>query len=188
MEEIRLLKEKLAAGRPAEWDEFPDIALYMDQVVSYLKTHNDYLDGSESGITPAMINNYIKSGLLPRAQGKKYGKDHLTYLFEISLLKNSLSVRDMKLILQDQAGSEQDFYGEFLRIVDEVLQTTADSVDLEITEEGLSSQALQFGVMACACKLVCERMLDILRSKRPEAEKGSRKEIKAGAKAEIQKL
>ena len=34
MEEIEELKRRLAEERPQAWDAFPDIGLYMDQIIS----------------------------------------------------------------------------------------------------------------------------------------------------------
>ena len=36
MEAIRELKERLETERPVEWESFPDIGLYMDQLISYM--------------------------------------------------------------------------------------------------------------------------------------------------------
>lgn len=36
VEEIRELKERLERERPVEWEAFPDIGLYMDQLISYM--------------------------------------------------------------------------------------------------------------------------------------------------------
>ena len=79
MEELEELKRRLEEDRPMVWDSFPDIGLYMDQVISYISRQLISHDGGES-LTPAMVNNYIKDGLLPRAEGKKYSKTHLGYL------------------------------------------------------------------------------------------------------------
>ena len=36
MEELKELKARMQEQRPVDWEGFPDIGLYMDQVVSYL--------------------------------------------------------------------------------------------------------------------------------------------------------
>ena len=41
-----------------------------------------------------MVNNYIKDGHLPRAEGKRYSKAHLAYLTELCALKTVLPVRE----------------------------------------------------------------------------------------------
>ena len=73
MEEIRELKERLGTERPVDWDSLPDLSLYMDQVVGYMARQLIGCD-PEDKLTSAMVNNYIKDGHLPRAEGKRYSK------------------------------------------------------------------------------------------------------------------
>lgn len=79
MEELRELKGRLEGERPAEWDALPDIGLYMDQLISYMPRQLIHYGEGES-LTSAMVNNYIKDGALPRAEGKRYSRTHLAYL------------------------------------------------------------------------------------------------------------
>ncbi len=94
MDKIKEFKEQLTAARPEDWEQIPDIDLYMDQVISYMTRQHIGLElENEETLTSAMINNYIKSGLLPRAKGKKkYNREHIGYLTAICLLKQVLSV------------------------------------------------------------------------------------------------
>ena len=73
MEEIRTLQERLEQERPAEWDALPDIGLYMDQLISYMPRQLIHY-GEGEALTSAMVNNYIKDGALPRADGKRYSR------------------------------------------------------------------------------------------------------------------
>ena len=93
MEELEELKRRMREERPMEWDSFPDIGLYMDQVLSYMPRQLIDLGETET-LTSAMVNNYIKDGLLPRAEGKKYSRTHLAYLTAICAMKQVISVRD----------------------------------------------------------------------------------------------
>ena len=56
MEELEELKKRLEEERPMVWDGFPDIGLYMDQVISYVSRQLITYDGGET-LTPAMVNN-----------------------------------------------------------------------------------------------------------------------------------
>ena len=76
MEELHELKSRMEQERPARWEELPDLALYMDQIVSYMPRQLIHFDQGET-LTSAMVNNYIKDGLVPRADGKRYGPVHL---------------------------------------------------------------------------------------------------------------
>ena len=98
MEEIRELKERLERERPVEWEAFPDIGLYMDQLISYMPRQLIHYGEGES-LTSAMVNNYIKDGAMPRAEGKRYSRTHLAYLTALCALKQVLSVKDAGLLL-----------------------------------------------------------------------------------------
>lgn len=81
------------------WDTLPELELYMDQVVSlmerYLSVVNiqpEGLDETDKIITPSMVNNYVKKGYMPAPIKKKYGKEHLAYLFIICTMKQSLPI------------------------------------------------------------------------------------------------
>ena len=73
MDGSKELEKQLRENRPAEWEQIPDIDLYKDQLTEYLKRqHIGFVLGMEEPLTSAMINNYIKVGVLPRAKGKRY--------------------------------------------------------------------------------------------------------------------
>ena len=102
MEELRELKGRLEGERPAEWDALPDIGLYMDQLISYMPRQLIHYGEGES-LTSAMVNNYIKDGALPRAEGKRYSRTHLAYLTALCALKQVLSVQDAARLLSSAA-------------------------------------------------------------------------------------
>ena len=161
------LKEKLAAERPVSWNEFPDISLYKDQVISYMV--RQIISFKKDGlITSAMLNNYIKDKLLPGANGKKYTREHLAGLTEICVLKQVLSVSDTgQLLKQELENSDpKEFYLKFLYVLDRELAATAEKIDAEWEIETLSDVALQFAISGYCSKLVCERLLDIIRDKK----------------------
>ena len=82
MNDLTDLQTRLREHRPVDWDQLPDFSLYMDQVLSYMDRQIIHFDGDD-GLTAAMVNNYTKSGLAPRAEGKKYGREHLAYFTAI---------------------------------------------------------------------------------------------------------
>ena len=126
MEAIRELKERLETERPVEWESFPDIGLYMDQLISYMPRQLIHY-GEGEALTSAMVNNYIKDGALPRAEGKRYSRTHLAYLTAICALKQVLCVKDAALLLAQTArGREpQELYDLFREELDHALDVTA---------------------------------------------------------------
>lgn len=79
------------------WNELPDIDLYLDQVVNYLERYLGMYSVSKEDkiITKTMINNYVKQGIIPAPQKKKYNRAHIAYLLVICILKQVYSINDI---------------------------------------------------------------------------------------------
>lgn len=82
-------------------DDIPNIDLYMDQVTTYLndKFANTKRHEDDKLMTKTMINNYVKSRLLPSPEKKKYTKDHMMVLIMIYFFKNIISINDVNKII-----------------------------------------------------------------------------------------
>ena len=78
--------------RCPRWEDFPEIELYMDQVVNILESSLNIFSRSEKIITPAMINNYVKQKIVKPPNKKKYDKVHLAYLFVVCILKRIMPI------------------------------------------------------------------------------------------------
>jgi hypothetical protein len=175
MEELYELKNRMEQERPTPWAELPDIALYMDQLISYMPRQLIRFDEGE-GLTSAMVNNYIKDGLVPRAEGKRYGPVHLGYLTAVCALKKVLSVRDIGVLLnagQEQVSDPERLYGYFCRALDQALNDTAAAIDENAQREDLARMALDLALRSYADQLACARVLDILQP--PEHGKDKKK-------------
>lgn len=166
VEELQQLKDRLRQERPAPWEALPDLALYMDQLISYMPRQLIRFEESES-LTSAMVNNYIKDGLLPRAQGKRYGQPHLAYLTAICALKQVLSVKEMKTLLQNGEAEQppERLYAYFCRELDLALEETADRLDAETGRDGLARLALALALRSYADKLACQRVLSLMQDR-----------------------
>lgn len=79
---------------PIPWARLPELDLYMDQVITLMSKQLEpfSLEG-ERLLTPSMINNYVKDGVLPRPNQKNTGGQHLSRLLMICMLKSVLSRR-----------------------------------------------------------------------------------------------
>lgn len=96
------LENTLTGHTLPSWDDFPDIELYMDQVISLIRKYLEIhcrATGAEKLITPSMINNYVKLKIIPPPQKKKYSRIHLAYLIIICTLKQSLDMATIQKIL-----------------------------------------------------------------------------------------
>ena len=164
MEELLDLKRRLEQERPAAWNELPDISLYMDQIISYMPRQLIHFDDRDA-LTSAMVNNYIKDGLVPRAEGKRYAPVHLAYLTAVCALKKVLSVRDISSLIHsgEELGMDAEaMYGYFLRKLDKALSDTADTIDPNAEQMELAKLALTLALQSYAYQLACARILDIL--------------------------
>ncbi len=172
MEPLDFLKQALQTHRPVKWSNFPDISLYMDQVISYMP--RQFIDiGLDNELTPAMVNNYIKDGLLPRAEGKKYTRIHLSYLTMICALKQVLSVKEIKFLLEEigSDGEAEKLYEGFCNALDIALTETADVLPDSLLKEDLSQTALNFALRSYADRLVCTCILNALKPPKASNEK-----------------
>lgn len=177
MEELLDLKRRMEQERPTPWEELPDLALYMDQVISYMPRQLIHFDEGEA-LTSAMVNNYIKDGLVPRADGKRYGPVHLGYLTAVCALKKILSVRDTgALIAAGQARNKtsQELYAYFCSALDRALSETAQSIDENASQEDLPRLALDLALRSYANQLACARILDILQPPASDTPKKGKK-------------
>lgn len=177
MEELLDLKQRLEDQRPTSWHELPDIALYMDQIISYMPRQLIHFDEGEA-LTSAMVNNYIKDGLVPRATGKRYGPIHLGYLTAVSALKKVLSVRDTGILLaagQARNKTPEELYTYFCNALDRALSDTAAAIDADATRDDLARMALDLALRSYANQLACARILDILQPPAPDAAKKGKK-------------
>ena len=172
MNSIDNLKEKLQACRPQDWSAIPDIDLYMDQVIEYLARQRVSTRETDK-ISPAMINNYIKSGLLPRANGKKYDRRHIGYLTAICLLKQVLTVGETGTLLAQQMAHQdvEEFYRNYTSVLDEEYSKVAEELAGEHTSEELTQQALRLAVSGYAQTLACKTILRELTAEK-EAQDG----------------
>lgn len=157
--DIKDLTDNMKSRTPGSYYDFPDIDLYMDQVLSYLSRQQTALSDSEK-LTSAMVNNYIKEGLLPRANGKRYSREHLAYLSIISRLKQVLSVKEIDLLLKQDMQQTQidDYFEDFTELLKSALNELI-SVMERYTETTLPSTAMRLAINAYINKIACEYLL-----------------------------
>lgn len=171
MEDLTELRQRLRTQRPVAWEQLPDFALYMDQVLSYMDRQVIRFD-EDDGLTSAMVNNYTKSGLVPRAAGKKYNREHLAYLTAICVLKRVMSTRDMDLLIKQELQGERsvaDGYAAFCESLDKALNITADEMKLYLDESTLADAAIHFALLSYAAGVASNRYVSLLRQQQ-EAE------------------
>ena len=144
-----------------EWEALPDIGLYMDQVITL--TERLFVPQLPKGeTTRSMVNNYVKSGLIPRPQGKKYDREHLARLLMVCVLKQALSMEGISRLLEllcrqgIRAGYERfrDKLGEMEEAV------KAGRIDMNWEQDAREERALSAAIMAALCTIHTYRLLE----------------------------
>ena len=187
MDDLKRLMEQLRSQRPVPWDQLPDFALYMDQVLSYMDRQVIRFD-EDDGLTAAMVNNYTKNGLLPRAVGKKYSRDHLAYLTAICVLKRVMSARDIDLLFQEELvgrSSVAEGYEAFRDSLDNALAMTADEMASYADGADLADAAIHFALMSYAAGVASSRYVTLLRQRKEAAGEATHPHGKDKSKKEL---
>lgn len=184
MEEIQDLLQKMNEQRPAQWNALPDISLYMDQVLSLMSRQTIHFEEGDT-LTAAMVNNYIKDGVMPRAEGKRYNSEHLGYLTAICVLKQVLPVRDIAMLRQmetSENGGER--YNHFCAQLDSALKQAAGDISPDIESEvELAETALRLSLLSYSYGIACRRIVEIIHEKRGDEvadKKRAKHELKPG--------
>ncbi|MHB1452798.1 MAG: DUF1836 domain-containing protein [Saccharofermentanales bacterium] len=167
---------RFSIHRPVAWDRLPDIELYMDQVVTLLDRQLAAFrnNNEDKLITSSMVNNYTKDHVIPRAESKKYSKEHIALLLIVCSLKKVISMPDLSTMLKEfklNSGEEiEKFYELFnevqingvektSRFVSEALAEAPDEPD----ETLLRNMALQLAVEAQMQCIAAEQILSLLK-------------------------
>lgn len=104
---LQLINSSLNKGS-IHTDDLPPIDLYMDQVITLIEQadlKNDRLP-DEKPLTKMMVNNYSKAGLISPIKGKKYAREHIVQILTIYALKGTLSIGEIKSVLDSLYASE----------------------------------------------------------------------------------
>ena len=95
--------EMLQQFHMPRYHELPNMGLYLEQTTKYINSCLAPLGCLE--ITPSMVSNYVKKGLLPNPIKKQYYAEHIAYLFFVAIAKNMLSMEDIALFIKIQQNS-----------------------------------------------------------------------------------
>ena len=134
--EKRAIEDLSKRSLPA-WEELPDLALYMDQVLSL--TARYLPGGADKALTAAMVNNYVKQKVLPPPVSKRYDRRHIAALLMLCNLKSIMPIADIQRLFQSAGGADgiQRLYGEFREVYSEVNQLVARQLSA-LSQEGRS--------------------------------------------------
>ena len=170
--------EGLQAPQLPGWEALPQLELYMDQVIVLMEQYlSVFSDGKDKLITPSMINNYVKLGLIPPPVKKKYSREHLARLITICMLKQIMPIP----ILSYLTGKGAQLAGlpeSFDRLTEEqkqALELTArgaqeeiEGLEQEDLRQGLAQLALKFSARANANRILAQKLTALLQQELPD--------------------
>ncbi len=171
------------------WIELPEIDLYMDQVIVFFERIFSRFPGAYAGklISPSIINNYVKLGIIPQPLKKKYSRTHLAYLMMICILKQVLpiSVVTDLIAYQLQTATITQVYDQFCEEQEQATKRAVETARHEYfnkkvnekndDEQSLVELTLKMAVTANSSKIFAERVIcqkreEELAAKLPEVE------------------
>ena len=147
------------------YTEIPNVGLYLEQTARYISEYLDPL--GDYGLTPSMISNYVKKGLVSSPVKKQYDRDQIAYLFFIAVAKSVLSLDALTgfIALQKRTYPLEIAYDFFCKQMEGTLKFTCELVDvaelgdMETTDE---KRLLYACIVAVTQKIYLEKCLEAI--------------------------
>lgn len=80
--------------------DLPQVGLYLDQTVQFVNGYFRSFPGVE--LTPSMVSNYVKKGVIAHPIKKKYSREQLANLMYIVVTKTVLSLENIDTLFKMQ--------------------------------------------------------------------------------------
>ena len=157
--------QSIADFRLPRYNEIPNVGLYLEQATKYVCEYLEPL--GEFVLTPSMISNYVKKGLIANPVKKQYGRDHIAYLFFIAMAKSVLSLDALTgfIRLQQKTYTLPKAYDYFAEQFEGLLRFTFEVDDtLEIVGEDTTDEKrlLYTCIVAAVQKVYLEKCLEAI--------------------------
>lgn len=169
--ELIKLIEDISKYHIPRWEELPDIELYMDQVITFIEKNIRIFsdESSEKVITPSMVNNYVKLRLIPKPIKKRYNKVHLAYLIAISILKQVMTIEEIRdgIIFQAKINGKKGAYNLFCEEQERALKSIVNQINPRSpnttldTKVNPDSLAVKMSTLAFASKIIAEKAVEL---------------------------
>ena len=157
--------------------DIPSIDLYLDQITCLVDEKRK--EGSprfaDRALTKTMINNYSKDGLLSPIKGKKYTKEQILQMLLVYEMKNTLSIGEIKRVLQNvyalpdyDAATITRIYDRYLNLKRYIRNETLVSTNMLVessmfnleNEEHFFELVLSLSAMSSYYKNIVQALLD----------------------------
>ena len=123
--DIYQYSEIMSAVKLTTWSQLPEFAVYCDQMLQIVQDELSFMQiGDEKLITKSMVNNYVKWGMLPKPEKKKYGKLHIACVIVITILKQVLPISNIKagIELQIVLEGKERAYDSFCKVFEKSMK------------------------------------------------------------------
>lgn len=153
------------------WHELPDIELYMDQVITLIEKYLSPVISVKKHplLTSSMVNNYVKLGLIPAPTKKRYNQKHLAFLVAITLLKQVLTIPEVKdgILFQVALAGSKEAYDLFCTEQEQAIKVV---VSQALGEEPVAAFAeviptelfaVRGATLSFAAKLFAEKVVEL---------------------------
>ena len=146
--------------------ELPSVGLYLDQTVQLVNSCFRGFPGVE--LTPSMVSNYVKKGVISHPVKKKYSREQLASLIYIVLSKNVLSLENIDALFKMQrahcsAGAAYDYFcDEMENCLPFVFGCTREIRDLAV-DAADEKLLLRSTILAASNKIYLDCCFDAMR-------------------------
>ena len=159
------LKDSVRDFRLPRYAQIPTVGLYLEQASKYICEYLEPL--GDFSLTPSMISNYVKKGLISSPVKKQYSREQIAYLFFIAVGKSVLSLDALSnfIALQKRTYDLQRAYDYFCEEFENVLAFTFEVTDvMEVKgEDNTTEKRLLFAcIVAAVEKVYLENYLEAL--------------------------
>lgn len=159
------ISAQMGEFRLPRYHEIPDVGLYLEQTTKYIADTLAPL--TDCAITGSMISNYVKRGLISNPVKKQYSREQIAYLIYIAVVKNVLSMDEIRLMVSVQKNSyaPQVAYNYFCEELENMLdyilgrKESPDVVGMDSTEEKVM---LRCAIITVANKIYLDKLFDAL--------------------------
>ena len=165
--ETKLRVAACAAGFALpRYNDLPSVGLYLDQTVQFVNGYFRSFCGVE--LTPSMVSNYVKKGVVDHPIRKKYTRDQIASLMYIAVSKTVLSMENIDALFKMQrahcsAGAAYDYFcDEMENCLPFVFGCTSEIRDLAV-DAADEKLLLRSTILAAANKMYLDCCFDALR-------------------------
>lgn len=162
--EFSTILEKVLSRSDLRSDKIPAIDLYIDQILTLLDQglEDNKRSDKDKILTKTMINNYSKQKVIKPIKGKKYSKEHIVQMLMVYSMKNTLSIEEIRRIIQpvyqncDENCDELcQIYDRFLDLKEAKKEVMAITINHILADEhiDLENETDRLVMVLCLCAL-----------------------------------